>query len=436
MHTQILCYTDSMKYSNSILRSSLFTIIFFTAALLVGQTTTSSPYSRYGIGELSQQRFNVNAGYGGAGIALRSSRFANVLNPASLSSLNLIAFEVAAKTNLYNISSGGQSTSGTNAYLNHISLSMPINDRWGLSFGLLPFSSIGYDYSYFEESAILGNIQYEYNGSGGLNEIYLANGVEVAEGLSLGFKGSFVFGAVEEETKVYLLDQINSFNTADQSRNNISDVKFDFGAQYYKELNDEYTATLGFTYGIGSALGGRRTQLVRSFRGDPGTLERFLDTTTFVNSQDNEIELPTTIGVGVALEKKEKWIAEINYSTANWSTLSSPGSEKYGDSQSLIAGFKILPNKNSYADYSKLITYSFGARYSTSYLIVNEEQLSEVGINFGLTLPFRKSISSLTIGAEAMRRGKDADGLLQEDFFNIHVGITFNDRWFIKRKYD
>lgn len=436
MHTQILCYTDSMKYSNSILRSSLFTIIFFTAALLVGQTTTNSPYSRYGIGDLSRQQFNVNTGYGGAGIALRSNRFANILNPASLSSLNLIAFEVAANTNLYSITSGDQSTRGTNAYLNHISLSMPINDRWGLSFGLLPFSSIGYDYSYFEENQILGDIQYEYLGSGGLNEIYLANGVEVAEGLSLGFKGSFVFGAVEEETKVYLLDQINSFNTSDQARNNISDVKFDLGAQYHKDLNEEYKAVVGLTYGIGTGLGGRRTQLVRSFRGDPGTLERFLDTTTFIRNENNEIELPTTIGVGIALEKKEKWLAEINYTNADWSALTSLGASGYGDSQSLNAGFKLLPKNNSYADYLKLITYSFGARFSTSYLVVNGEQLNEVGINFGLSLPFRKSISSLTIGAEAMRRGKDADGLLQEDFLNIHIGITFNDRWFIKRKYD
>tara|TARA_R110002049_G_scaffold242042_5_gene415875 strand:- start:729 stop:2006 length:1278 start_codon:yes stop_codon:yes gene_type:complete len=425
-----------MKYSNSILRSSLFTFLICTVAAVVGQTTTSSPYSRYGIGELSQQRFNVNAGFGGAGIALRSERFANIVNPSSLSSLKLIAFEVAAKTSLYNTTSNGQSTSGANAYLNHLSLSMPINDKWGLSFGLLPFSSIGYDYSYFEESGALGSIQYDYNGSGGLNEIYLANGIEVAEGLSLGFKGSFVFGAVEEETKVYLLDQINSFNTSDRSRNNISDVKFDFGVQYYKELSEEYTTTVGLTYALGTDLGGSRTQLIRSFRGDPDALERFLDTALYIRNETNNLKLPSSVGVGISLEKKEKWLAEINYSNSDWANVTSTGREGYEDSQTLSGGIKLLPKKNAYADYLKLVTYSFGARYTNSYLVVNGQQLNEVGINFGLTLPFKKSISSVTIGAEAMRRGKDADGLLQEDFLNIHVGITFNDRWFIKRKYD
>ncbi len=425
-----------MKYSNSILRSSLLIIIIFTVAAVEGQTTTSSPYSRYGIGELSQQRFNINAGYGGAGIALRNDRFANIVNPASLTSFKLIAFEVGAKTSLYSTISSGQSTSGTNAYLNHLSLSMPITEKWGMSFGLLPFTSIGYDYSYFEQSATLGNIQYDYSGSGGLNEIYLANGYEVADGLSLGFKGSFVFGAVEEETKVYLLDQINAFNTSDRSRNNISDVKFDFGAQYYKNLNDEYTATVGLTYALGTKIGGSRTQLIRSFRGDPEVLERFLDTAKYVRNEKNNLELPSEIGIGISLEKKEKWLAEINYRNSDWTNIQSTGREDYADSQTLIGAIKLLPKKNAYADYLKLITYSFGARYSTTYLVVNGQQLNEVGINFGLTLPFKKSISSVTIGAEAMRRGKDADGLLREDFLNIQIGITFNDRWFIKRKYD
>ena len=436
MHTQILCYTDSMKYSNSILRSSLLIVIFFTIDSLVGQTTTSSPYSRYGIGNLNQQQFNVNVGYGGAGIALRSERFANIINPASLSSLKFIAFEVAAKTSLYGISSDGQSASSANAFLNHLSLSMPINDKWGLSFGLLPISSIGYKYSYFEENPIVNTLQYDYVGSGGLNEIYLANGIEVVKGLSLGFKGSFVFGAIEEETKIFLLDQTNAFNTSDRSRNNISDVKFDFGAQYYKELNDDYTATVGITYGFGSDLNGSKTQLVRSFIGNPDQLERFLDTTNFIRNEKNNLELPSNIGLGFSLEKKEKWIAEINYTNSDWSNVTPIGNEGYADSQTLTGAMRFLPNKNAYADYFKLITCSFGARYTNTYLEVNGQQLNEVGINFGLTLPFRKSISSVTIGAEALRRGKDKDGLLQEDFLNIHLGITFNDRWFIKRKYD
>lgn len=426
-----------MKYSNSILRSSLFIIIFCTVASVVGQTTTSSPYSRYGIGELNQQLFNANAGYGGAGIAYRSDRFASILNPASLSSLRFIAFEVAVNTSLYNTTSNDQTKTGTNAYLNHLSLSMPINDRWGLSFGIVPFSSIGYDYSYFEEGPNeVGSLQYDYIGSGGLNEIYLANGIEIAKGLSLGVKGSFVFGAIEEQTSIYLLDQINAFNTSDRSRNNISDVKFDFGAQYYKALNDEYTAVVGLTYKVGTSISGRKTQLIRSFIGQPDVLERFLDTTKFINREESDIELPSSVGIGISLERKEKWIAELNYTNSDWTKIATSTNAGFEDSQSLNAGMKFLPNKNAYADYLKLITYSFGARYTNTYLNVNGQQLNEVGINFGLTLPFRKSISSVTFGAEAMRRGKDADGLLQEDFLNFHIGITFNDRWFIKRKYD
>lgn len=435
MRTQILCFTDSMKYSNIILKNFLFAILIGLCSQVFAQTTTNSIYSRYGIGEIRKPQFNTNFGIGGAGIALKSDRFANFANPASLTSLKMIAFEVAVKSDNYQAISGTQKSQGNNTYFNHLSLSMPIKDWWGLTFGITPLSTIGYDYSYSEYNQNKGRIDYSYIGSGGINKVFVANGFDIAEGLSFGFTTSFLFGGIEREKQIEFLDTTYAFNSSDKDRITVSDVSFDLGIQYEKALSEEYTFIGGVTYDVGNKLSGRRTQLIRSYRGSNLSIS-YLDTSKFVDAVKTNIKLPSTIGLGVSIEKKESWGFELNYLNAAWSSIEPEGQEEFVNSQTFIAAFRILPNENAYSDYFKRITYSFGASYSNSYIKLNNQELNEYGINFGISLPFKKSISSLTFGLEALRRGENSNGLVQEDFLNFNLGITINDRWFIKRKYD
>ena len=90
-----------MKYSNIILKNFLFAILIGLCRQVFAQTTTNSIYSRYGIGEIRKPQFNTNFGIAGAGIALKSDRFANFAKPASLTSQKMIAFEVAVKRDNY-----------------------------------------------------------------------------------------------------------------------------------------------------------------------------------------------------------------------------------------------------------------------------------------------------------------------------------------------
>jgi hypothetical protein len=79
------------------------------------------------------------------------------------------------------------------------------------------------------------------------------------------------------------------------------------------------------------------------------------------------------------------------------------------------------------------------------YYNFGEEQISEVGISFGLGLPIVKSVrieeekvaivSRVNLSAEYVKRGSTANGLVQENYFNIGIGLNLNDKWFTKRKY-
>ena len=99
-------------------------------------------------------------------------------------------------------------------------------------------------------------------------------------------------------------------------------------------------------------------------------------------------------------------------------------------------GLKKYNSTSSFGSFIKLLGYRTGIRYNSSLITVEGEDIQEIGMSFGLSLPLRKSFSTLNFGLEFGRRGKDKNGLTQEDFLNFMFGITINDKWFIQRKYD
>ena len=80
--------------------------------------------------------------------------------------------------------------------------------------------------------------------------------------------------------------------------------------------------------------------------------------------------------------------------------------------------------------------YRAGFRYNSSLLKIDGNDIEEFGIGFGIAVPLRKSFSTLNVGIELGRRGSQKNNLTQEDFLNLQIGITINDKWFIKRVYD
>jgi hypothetical protein len=66
--------------------------------------------------------------------------------------------------------------------------------------------------------------------------------------------------------------------------------------------------------------------------------------------------------------------------------------------------------------------------------MANNNVVKDLGINFGFSLPAGQS--SIDFAFKYGKRGNRADNILEEDYFKIYFGITFNDRWFIQRKFD
>ena len=69
-------------------------------------------------------------------------------------------------------------------------------------------------------------------------------------------------------------------------------------------------------------------------------------------------------------------------------------------------------------------------------LEIKNIQLEQYGTTFGLGLPLKRLKSVLHLSVEWGERGTTQNGLLKESYWKTRFGITLNDLWFVKRKYD
>ena len=96
----------------------------------------------------------------------------------------------------------------------------------------------------------------------------------------------------------------------------------------------------------------------------------------------------------------------------------------------------MIPDYKS-PSYLGRIEYRLGGYYHDGVLHVNGISINDFGVTAGFGFPLRKSYQSMVnISFEFGQRGKTTDNLLQERYSKIFIGITFNEDWFRKHKYD
>jgi hypothetical protein len=428
------------------------------SGFLQAQKSTHSPYSRYGVGIYNQARFNGNFAQGGVGYAWRpqnykpqvydslaksdanlndrGTNYINPKNPASFSNFSLTTFEAGIFSHNVELTSGNQSETENASQLSHMSLAFPIANSWGVALGIRPFSKVGYDYH--QTTSTFGrSVDNQFDGNGTVNEIFLGTALELFNQFSVGVNGSFYFGTLVDERRVVFDNgsSDNFFNTLDKSETQIKDFGFDVGAQYFTNLNSNYRLTLGATVSPVSDLSAERTRLVRNYEGDEN-FETFKDTIVNVQDQKVDLAIAPTYGGGVSIEKRGEWMIGVDYTMRNWGGEEVSSGIKFENSHIINLGFEKFNNISAFGSYLKQMGYRAGARYNSSVVNINGEDVEEFGISFGIAMPLRKSYSTLNLGLELGRRGKDEAGLTEENFINLQFGITINDKWFIQRKYD
>ncbi|MFN6092976.1 MAG: hypothetical protein ACK44N_11220, partial [Bacteroidota bacterium] len=144
-------------------------------------------------------------------------------------------------------------------------------------------------------------------------------------------------------------------------------------------------------------------------------------------------------GIGFCVSKLNKWNYGADFKVQNWSDYESFGvKDNLNNSYSLSAGASYVPNNLLSSKYTSRIEYRIGAYYNKSYLNLNKNgDLNDMGICFGVGLPLKRSFQSkVNCSLQFGKRGTLNDSLVREQYIRLSIGLTFNEVWFIKKKYD
>ena len=230
-------------------------LALFSTVGVEAQSGTNSPYSQYGLGILSDQSQGFSRGMNGVGLALRKGNVVNTLNPASYSAVDSLTmiFDVALSGQITNFKEGNRRMNVNNADFEYAVGSFRLLPKVGASFGITPYSNIGYDYSTTQQlNESFGSIPIEMSGSGGLHQVFVGAGWNVIKPLSLGINVAYLWGtlnrSIQSGSSTYIDDYSRGFYA------NVSSYLLTLGAQWEQSISAADRLTLGLTVGLGSAF--------------------------------------------------------------------------------------------------------------------------------------------------------------------------------------
>ncbi len=437
------------------------------ASAQTSSTNAFSPYSMFGVGELSTQGSLPMRSLGGVGVAWRSASMASLLNPAGYSATMQKSFIFNFGVEGAHIDNAQRKYGADGAYaglaknaknsinFHEISFQMPLTKGLGLGFSLTPYSSVGYNMTSTEQSediwGEIGRVQYNYTGEGDITEVKLGVGWEIFKNFSLGVAGMYYWGDIDRAYTSFVKNDVvgvGSYSpTIGNDNYSVSNFKFQAGIQYSVIANDKRLLTLGATYDMGGSLRPKVTKNV--YNND-------LNSTTVINEGSrSEIRLPEQWTGGIFYQDA-RFAAGFDYVFQNWggknSKLEEPvfGGMKvsYVNTSTFKAGFEYTPNRFDVRHYYNRMSYRVGARYGGYYQSFNGQKMDQYAVTFGIGFPVKfLGASAVDFGIEYGGRGTSRSltnslgqrvGLIKQQYIKFAIGISMfgEDYWFVRPKYD
>ncbi len=380
-------------------------------------------------------------GMGGVGTAMRDNNAIFFSNPASYSSLDTTSFifDFGVDYSINSLKSDGIKYTSEDMNFDHLLLGFPIAKGWGLATGIIPVSN-GYYTLY--ESVNYGNTSYDpaigsyssyHKGDGGFNKFFIGSGVMINKNFSAGVNMTLLFGSINRANQFVFDDLYNSYHISKTEDLRLGGISFDYGIQYTASLKDDHFFNAGVSLSSGKYYKSKYEQLLLRY-----TAYSTKDTINYINDDSTPAFMPGTLRLGVAFGKKNKLTASIDYVSTKWTKSKIPGfNGNAADTRYVLFGAEYIPDKFSNYSYMKRIEYRVGGHFGNNYLIINGEQIKEIGASFGVGIPMRRSLSETNVFFDYSRKyGSPVNNLHAENFYTIGISLNLYDWWFVKRKYD
>jgi len=399
-------------------------------------TKENAPYSRYGLGEFRNPLNVALKGMGSISTGFASNYLVNTDNPASYASLKLTTYEAGGEGRVRTLITGNTTYSTGTATLSYLTVGIPVGKNGGIAFGLRPNTHVYYNMNDTADLPALGPTIRNYQGEGGTNYAFLG-GAWRYKSFSIGANFGYLFGTIRNSSllkKQY--DTVNAFNSDFSRFTKVGGIYWKLGAQYLTPLNKQVSMRIGATASLSQDLNVWQDQLAILYRSFQGT--SVADTAVNESNVKGKVKLPLSYSVGAHFMHTDKWMAGIDFSATNWSDYRIYGAEDSVADMSYRIGIggEYTPNATSIRNYFERVSYRLGFYYGRDYVRLQETDINYLAVTAGASFPFRRSTDRIHTGLEIGTRGTQTAGLIKENFVRFSLGISLNDKWFIKRRYD
>lgn len=413
---------------NTVRHHLLLVIIALAAVLSVpAAAQITSPYSKYGYGLLRDNATSAQRQMGGTGYAMRSGRQINAMNPASYAAADSMTFlfDIGADLSLYWRQDNTGKDRDWGGGLDYITMQFPVSDKIGVSLGLVPYSSVGYAFG-----SDIKNGTTTHQGLGGINQLYLGAGYAPFKNFSIGFNASYLFGTLVNDVYANASDGTSAVF---EQMMEVKDFHFRFGAQYTANLSRRNSVTIGAVYEPGKTLLGKTYVLkyLQNSSTAPDTIAPGI-----INLKD-KFSLVSTYGIGISWDWNRQAHIEADFTYQPWSKVKYTELEnfshtRFDDRWRIGLGASYIPNPRG--GFLKRMTYRVGGFYNRDYIMVGNNHVRDYGVSCGFGIPTISSKTVINLGFEYHNRRATPSPQLKEQYFNITLGVNFNQVWFFRNK--
>ena len=415
-------------------RIFLFSLLAFLTVLsssVYSQNNhTTSPYTQFGYGQVTDQSFGSQRSMGGIGYGLRNSQMINPLNPASYSSVDSMTFmlDLAVSVQKGWLKDGNNRSTYNYGGLEYVAIQVPLAEKLGLGIGLTPLTRVGYNFGTTDEIPSSDAIEATrtYSGSGGLNKVYGTLSYNFFDRLSLGVNVGYLFGDIKRQSSSMPM-VTGSLRTVWSDTLRSSGITYEIGAQYYIPINKKNEIIVGLVYTPKISIA--------------STFKQWEISGATVGSERNfDFQMPETFGLGATYVRPNRLTVGVDFQYQRWSNtnyLKEFTKSDLSDRMKINAGLEYIPNHTGYNFFSRM-RYRVGGYYTNSYIKVeNTYGYDDFGatLGFGFPLSDRRSFINLGFEYNLVNPEKRSNGnMIDEQYLRFTLSYTFNELWFFKRK--
>ena len=430
-----------MQYWNTITNRVLLLAFIGSLSSFYTFAQENSPYSRYGLGNTKLIENAANRGMGGVSIADDNGFTTNPTNPATFASLKLTSFQIAVEGLSVNVRNSTLSNRTGSLGLAYVNLGFPLTKKLGVSFGLMPQTRSKYGMSQTDDIDLdsVKKVNHNYYGGGGTQKLYIGAAYKYKQ-YSVGFSTGYMFGSIVNSSEaIFSPDSFQVISSSVTSRTTVGGIFLQLGALMNHTLKEKYHFSLGASYQLSQKLNAKKDSYWKSYIGSVTEPDYQYNVDSIIEKK-GKVVIPGKLSLGAMFSKEDKWKLGADFITSNWSNYRTyEQADSTGNSWTLKIGGAITPDASAIGQTWKRITYRLGAYTGKDIFKFQGTSLPVNGVTAGLGYPIRRtnlSIGQINASIDVGKRGTTSNGLLSEGYTRFTIGFTFNDKWFIPRKYE